>query len=221
MFSSKRGLVATIVLVGAAAVAALLFILSAASNRTATGGVNTGVALVEGGEIFDGVTIYDPPQPLSDFTLTSHTNEPFSLSDLRGKAVLLYFGYTRCPDFCPLTMLEFKQVKKALGEQADQVAFVFISVDGARDTPAVLANFIARFDPDFIALTGDEPTLRRIGADYNLQFAKVERSGSDNYLVDHTASTFLIAPDGRLVERFAFGTDAGVIAEQIRARLAA
>lgn len=203
----------------AAVLGALALVIAQLANRPADG-INTGVAIVEGGEVFDGVTVYDPPQPLPDFTLTSHRNEAFSLSDLKGRYALLFFGYTRCPDFCPLTMLEFKQVKKALGEQADQVAFVFLSVDGERDTPAVLADFIGRFDPDFIGLTGDEAALRQIGTSYNLQFMKVERPGSADYLMDHTASSFLIDRDGRLIERFAFGTDAGVIAAQVQARLA-
>lgn len=165
-------------------------------------------------------TVLDPPKEIGDFTLTSHTGDPLSLSDLRGKAVLLFFGYTHCPDVCPMTLAEFKQVKRELGEAADRVAFVFASVDGERDTPERLAAYVGAFDPDFIGLTGDEATLREIGRDYGLFF---QRSTYDNtqadYLVDHTASSFVVGPEGRLRIVYPYQTDPAIIAEGIAALL--
>jgi protein SCO1/2 len=119
-----------------------------------------------------------------------------------------------------MTLLEFKQIKQALGEKAADVRFVFVSVDGDRDTPDKLRDYISRFDPDFFGLTGEEAILRRIAPDYNLQFEKVMGSAPDVYLVDHTATSFLLDRDGRLVNKFIFNIDPQIVADVIQARLA-
>ena len=108
---------------------------SSADTRT-TGGLTAGARV-------------DPPHLLQDFTLTSQTGDPIRLSDLRGRAAVLFFGYTHCPEECPTTMANFKRVKQMLGDQADQTAFVFISVDGTRDTPAQLTSFLNQFELGF------------------------------------------------------------------------
>lgn len=175
-------------------------------------------AIVEGGESFNGITRIDPPQPVGDFTLTSQTTEPFSLSELSGKLVLVYFGYTHCPDICPLTLLEFKRVHDLLGDEADKVGFIFITVDGERDTAEALAQYLeVRNVADFVtALTGTEDDIRRIGDDYSLYFAKRTDTGSQaNYLMDHTASTFLLNQNRELVRVYSFGTEATNIAEDL------
>jgi protein SCO1/2 len=162
-------------------------------------------------------TILDPPRELADFTLTSHTGEPFRLSDLSGKAAVLFFGYTFCPDVCPITLSDFKLVKRELGEDAANVAFVFISVDGERDTPERLAMYVGAFDPDFIGLTGDEPTLRTIARDYGVFFQReVYENTEADYLVSHTASSFVVDPDGRLRIVYPYDTDPVIIAQGIQ-----
>ncbi len=169
-----------------------------------------------------GATAIVPPRTVEDFTLVAHTGEAVSLSDLRGKAVLMSFGYTHCPDVCPLTLLEFAQVRETIGQAADDVQFVFISVDGERDTPERLARYLEVRDmSDFaLGLTGTDADLRRLGVDYGLYFAKNTASGSAaNYLVDHTASSFLIDQEGRLTTLFSFGTQQDIIAEEILALL--
>lgn len=162
-------------------------------------------------------TIFDPPREVGDFTLTSHTGQPLSLSDLEGKAVMLFFGYTHCPDVCPTTLAEFKRVKNLLGDTASEVAFVFVSVDGERDTPERLAAYVGAFDPDFIGLTGDDAAIRAIGQDYGLFY---QRSTYDEsaagYLVDHTASTFVLGPEGRLRIVYPYQTDPAIVADGIR-----
>ena len=174
----------------------------------------------------------DPPHLLPDFTLTSQTGDPISLSALRGRAAMLFFGYTHCPDECPTTMANFKRVKQILGDQADQVSFVFISVDGKRDTPAQLTQFLAQFDPDFIGMTGDEATLRRIGSAYGLVFAQDsitapaasddQADGQDqaldqqNYFVQHTSPAFLVDRAGYLRMVFFYGTEPDTLADGIR-----
>jgi protein SCO1/2 len=164
-------------------------------------------------------TLLDPPKAVSDFTLTSDANQPFHLSDLRGKVAVLFFGYTHCPDVCPTTMADFKRVKAALGDDAAQVAFVFISVDGARDTPDRLADYVHAFDPDFIGLMGDDATIRAIAQDYGVFFQRVNYDNPDNYLVDHTATSFAVGPEGKLRIVFSFQSDPAGMAQRIRSLL--
>jgi protein SCO1/2 len=164
-------------------------------------------------------TLLDPPQAVGDFTLTSHTGELFRLSDLRGKAVLLFFGYTHCPDVCPTTLAEFKRVKAALGAEAAQVAFVFVSVDGERDRPERLAAYVHAFDPDFIGLMGEDAEIRAVARDYGVFFQRVSYDNPDNYLVDHTASSFVVGPDGQLRIVFPYQSDPAGMAQRIRALL--
>jgi protein SCO1/2 len=170
----------------------------------------------------NGVTALDAPRALIDFTLPGKDGAPLALSDLRGAYTLLFFGYTHCPDFCPLTLSEFRQVRRLLGEAGASVQVLFVSVDGARDTPDVLAEYVNRFDPSFQAMQGDEVTLARISADYGL-FYEVQRTDPDSasYLVDHTTPSYLIDPEGRLVAVFSFSASPEAIAEYIAAQLAA
>jgi len=175
--------------------------------------------------------LVDPPHLLQDFTLTSHTGDPLSLSDLRGQAVLLFFGYTHCPDVCPTTLADYRRVKDSLSDQSDEMAFVFISVDGTRDTPEVLAQYLNQFDPDFIGLTADEATLRRMGAEYGLIFEHQRidvghehpddhehepELDDENYFVQHTSPSFLVDRDGYLRQLFFYGTESDVIAAGVR-----
>lgn len=154
--------------------------------------------------------------PARDFTLTDQNGRPMSLSDLRGRFTLIFFGYTRCPDICPLALGEFKVIKKLLGEQAGQAAFVMISVDGSRDTPDVMKRYVEGFDPAFIGLTGDELDVQRIGLDYGVRFAKRKPDNTAaTYLVDHTSHTFLIDPQGYWRMVYPFQTPPEVIAADI------
>lgn len=176
--------------------------------------VDTGTALVEG-DTFDGATVLSPPREVSDFTLIDTHADPFSLSELQGKAVLVYFGYTYCPDVCPITLGDFKRAKELLGDEAENVVFMMVSVDPKRDTSERLRTYIGNYDPEFIGLVGDETTLRQISPDYGL-FYEVRDDGTETYLVDHTASTFLIDPEQRLSRIFTFATPVDVIVENIR-----
>ncbi|GAB4431264.1 MAG: SCO family protein [Anaerolineae bacterium] len=162
-------------------------------------------------------TLLDPPKEVGDFTLTDQDGQPFRLSDLRGRVALLFFGYTNCPDICPTTLSEFKRVKALLGDDAERVAFVFISVDGARDTPERLAAYVRAFDPQFIGLTGDDASLRPIARDFGVFYQRVDYESDVNYLVDHTASTFVVDQQGRLRLVFPYGTDPAAIVTRLRA----
>jgi protein SCO1/2 len=165
-------------------------------------------------------TPIEPPLELTDVTLTSHEGTPLSLSDLQGGPVLLYFGYTFCPDICPTTLAEMVQVRRELGEQADEVAFVFVSVDPERDTPEVLQRHLSAFDEAFIGLSGDEVTLSKISGEYGLFYEKRSVEGtSAKYLIDHTTKSYLIGSDGKLHMIYSYGMPADVIAADIRAML--
>ncbi|GAB4326865.1 MAG: hypothetical protein Kow00117_14030 [Phototrophicales bacterium] len=166
--------------------------------------------------IMESGTVIDPPRELQDFTLINHHGEPLSLSDLQGKYVLLTFGYTRCPDVCPANLLEFRRIKRELGEAANNVAFLFISVDGERDTPELLNQYLTRYDSDFIGMTGTEDVLNRIASDYGLEYSYIQTENSRlDYTVVHTASRFLIDPQRRLVRLYSFTTDAAIIIEDL------
>jgi len=146
--------------------------------------------------------------------------------------VLMFFGYTHCPQECPTTLANFTLVKQALGDAASEAAFVFISVDGRRDTPDVLSQYLSQFDDDFIGMTGDGATLRQIGGEYGLLFQQEAadsghepaqggvqpRAGLDpmNYFVQHTSPAFLVDPDGYLRVVYFYGTKPGIIADGIR-----
>ncbi len=194
----------------------LFFVFSQLMNNPEEATIASGAAIVNSDSYFDGSNVIDPPRELKDFTLTSQEGTPISLSDLRGKVVLIYFGYTNCPDICPITLGDFKQIKQDLGDKADQMAFVMVSVDGERDTPERMKSFLSNFDPEFIGMTGDEATLRAIVPDYNVVF---EKQNGENYAVDHTASLFMVDPEGRLTTIFDFATEPDVIVEGIIGQL--
>jgi protein SCO1/2 len=195
-------------------VGAVLFLLAGKSSPQA----NSSAAIIESTP-FDGITTINPPRSVADFTLTGTDNQPFKLSALRGKPVLLFFGYTHCPDFCPTTLLTFKLVKKALGADGAKLHFMFISVDGERDTPSVVADYLTRFDSTIIGLTGDDAALNRLAPDFSLYFGKQPGSSKTDYLVDHTTSAFLLDREGRLVANYAFGLQADNMAADIQPRL--
>ena len=157
-----------------------------------------------------------PPRPMPDFALTNAASGVTRLSGLRGKVILLFFGYTNCPDICPLSLSEMRKVKAALGTDAERVAFVFISVDGARDTPEKLRRYLRIFDPEFIGLTGPENQVRLAALEYGAHFRANRVAGQERYTVDHTADTFVLDAHGRWRLAYAMNTPADVVAREVR-----
>jgi protein SCO1/2 len=142
------------------------------------------------------------------------------LSDFQGKPMLLFFGYTNCPDVCPMTLTEWKKVRDDLGDRAQNVGFVFISVDSQRDRPAVLAKFTAKYDPLFIGMTADASTLRLIGPDYGLYWTPHQTNAAPNAPdVDHSPASYLIDPQSRLVKIYTYGVPATTISADIKKML--
>ena len=160
------------------------------------------------------------PAEAQAFTLIDQHGEPFRMSDQRGKLIMLFFGYTHCPDVCPGTLATWKQVESKLGNEAEEVAFVFITVDPERDTPERLKLHVNAFSDNFIGLTGTYQDLTPIYQAYNIyQERDAESKSAAGYLVSHTASSFLIDPEGESQTRFKFGTSADEMVSEIRAYL--
>ena len=136
------------------------------------------------------------PAPL--FTLESSQGDMYSLKDHQGKFLILFFGYTYCPDICPTTLYKLKTVEEELGKNADEVEIVFITVDPKRDTQEKLANYLNSFDDSFFGLTGDEPALERVWKDYGVFRQENLTDGSKDYLVDHSTRLYLIDKNGNL-----------------------
>ncbi len=155
-----------------------------------------------------------------DFTLQS-IKGPVSLKDFRGKEVLLYFGYTYCPDICPTSLAATAEGLKLLTpDELAQVAVIFVSVDPKRDTPARLKEYVEFFHPSMVGVTGSAEEIAAIAKRYGIFYAeqKVETAGG-GYVVDHSADTFVVAADGRLVARMAHATPPEQVAEIIRKHL--
>ncbi len=165
---------------------------------------------------FDGVIPISAAIDAPDYALVDQHGETFQLRGLRGRFALLTFGFTNCPDICPLTLSDFGRVKDLLGERAEDLAFVFISVDGRRDNPAVLRRYLAFRELDaVIGLTGDEDLVRAFGAPFGLSFEIQGDSTSGVYSVNHTAGSFLLDARGRWIRRFQFGAPPETIAAEI------
>lgn len=128
--------------------------------------------------------------------LTDHNGKPRHLEDFRGKAVVVFFGFTHCPDVCPTTLAEMAQVVKQLGPDGERVQLLFITVDPERDTREALAKYVTAFDPRFLGLYGDLDATRRVAKDFKIYFEK--RKTGDTYSVDHSAQSYVIDPQGRL-----------------------
>jgi protein SCO1/2 len=153
-------------------------------------------------------TIINPPLPVTDFTLQTSNEEVFRLSDQKGKIILLFFGYTSCPDVCPVTLATFKQVYDNLGGDAQQVRFVMITADPDRDTPDKVSEYAARFNPEFIGLSGDMTALYSIWKELGVFVEKQETGSAAGYLVSHTSSVYVLNQSGNLLMTFPYGTTA-------------
>jgi protein SCO1/2 len=128
--------------------------------------------------------------------LTDHHGKPRKLEDFRGKVVVVFFGFTHCPDFCPTTLAELSQAIKTLGPDAQRVQVLFVSVDPERDTRDALAKYVPAFDPSFLGLYGDAEATRRVAKEFKI-YAEKRKTG-DTYTVDHSAQSYVIDPQGRL-----------------------
>jgi protein SCO1/2 len=162
-------------------------------------------------------TSYSEPYPVApSIELTQANGEPFRLSDQRGKIVLLFFGYTTCPDVCPTTLAGLKLVMDGLGDAADSVQVVFISVDPDRDTPEKIQKYAEHFNPNFIGLTGSLEELQKIWDGYGVFRSVTQTDSALGYTVDHTARVTLVDGDGNLRLSYGFQTPVEDIVHDIK-----
>jgi len=153
-----------------------------------------------------------------DFTLTNQDNQRFRLQDVRGRPVLLFFGYTSCPDMCPMTMSRINGALSRVGSQASDVVTLFVSVDPNRDTPAVLKEYVGSFSTPLIGLTGTDEEVGRVASAYHASY-QIVPTGTKNYLVNHTSAIFLIDRQGRLRQYFKYDERPETLAAALRALL--
>jgi protein SCO1/2 len=143
-----------------------------------------------------------------DFSLTDHNGQTRTIRDFSGKVVVLFFGYTQCPDVCPTSMAELAEVKKLLGKDGDRLQGLFITVDPQRDTPEVLKAYMTNFDPSFLALYTTPDKLVSLAKDYKVYFKKVDGQTPTSYTMDHSAGSYIYDTQGklRLYTRYGTGT---------------
>ena len=156
---------------------------------------------------FRGTTYEEPYPPASEFVLTRAGGTSFQLSEIRGETILLFFGYTSCPDVCPTTLAELNQAMKQLGEKdADKVQVLFVTVDPERDTPEKAQEYVNHFNSRFIGLSGTEEELAPVWSNFGIFREVVDGTSALGYLVNHTARVTLIDANGNVRISFNFDT---------------
>lgn len=151
----------------------------------------------ESAQSFNGVDITGATYA-RDFALTDQNGNRRTLADFRGKVVLVFFGYTQCPDVCPTTLADMAQVKAKLGSAGDKLQVLFISVDPERDTQSVLAQYVPSFDRTFVGLYGTADEIARTAKEFKVLYQKVPGKTPTSYSIDHTAGSYLFDPQGRV-----------------------
>lgn len=151
-----------------------------------------------------------------DFALTDHNGQPRSVKDFAGKVVVLFFGYTQCPDVCPTSMAELVEVKKLLGKDGERLQGLFVSVDPERDTPEVLKAYMGNFDPTFLALYTTPEKLAALAKDYKVYYKKVDGKTPTSYTMDHSAGSYVYDTQGKLRLYTRYGSGAAVLAADIK-----
>ena len=151
-----------------------------------------------------------------DFALTDQNGRSRSLKEFAGKVVVLFFGYTHCPDVCPTSMSEMVEVKKLLGKDGERLQGLFVTVDPERDTPAVLKAYIANFDPTFLALYTTPEKLKILAKEYRIYYKKVAGPTPDSYSIDHSTGCYVYDTQGKLRLYTRYGSGAAALASDIR-----
>jgi len=154
-----------------------------------------------------------------DFRLIDHTGRPRTLADFRGKVVVLFFGYTQCPDVCPTTLSQLAATMQKLGPDAARVQVLFVTVDPERDTADLLARYVPAFNASFLGLYGDATATAETAKEFKILYQKQPGPNPGGYTVDHSAGTYLFDPQGRLRVFESYGQGPDVFAHDIRALL--
>ena len=154
-----------------------------------------------------------------DLPLTDQFGKERSIKDFAGKVVVVFFGYTQCPDVCPTSMSELAEVKRSLGADGDKLQGIFVTVDPERDTPEMLKGYMASFDPSFIALRGTPEQLVAVAKDFKIYFKRVDGQTPTSYTMDHSAGSYVYDTKGRLRVYHRYGAGAQSLAADLRALL--
>ncbi|CAN5862329.1 SCO family protein [soil metagenome] len=185
---------------------------------TMAGGIGISGCTEEAKQTFNAVDMTGADYA-KDFSLTDADGKIRTLADFKGKVVVLFFGYTQCPDVCPTTMTEMAQVKQALGADADKLQVLFITVDPARDTPPVMKAYMGAFDPSFVALIPTPEQLTATAKDFKAYYKKVDGTTPTSYSMDHSAASYLYDPQGRLRLYARYGTGVPAMVADVKALL--
>nr|WP_241659353.1 SCO family protein [Extensimonas vulgaris] len=191
-------------------------IVAACAVLACTGAVFT--ACSEQKPSFHGVDITGA-EYARDLQLTDHNGQPRSLKDFRGKVVVVFFGYTQCPDVCPTSLQELAEAKRLLGPDGERLQGVFVTIDPERDTPELLKAYMANFDPSFIALRGTPEQTAAVAKEFKIYYKKVEGKTPTSYTMDHSAGSYIFDPAGRVRVFHRYGSGAQALADDVRALL--
>jgi protein SCO1/2 len=161
-------------------------------------------------------TFLPTPIPAPDFALSNAAGDTVHLSDYEGEIVLLYFGYTFCPDICPTTLSELSKVQRELDDAGEKIQVLMITVDPERDTPEKLEQYVTHFHPDFVGLSGTKEEIDAAGEGFGIFYEKEEGTEATGYLVNHTARVFVVDPQGNYQLSFAYGTPVEDIVHDLR-----
>jgi protein SCO1 len=151
-----------------------------------------------------------------DFALPDQFDKPRTMADFKGKAVVIFFGFTQCPDVCPTAMADLVEVKKLLGADGEKVQGIFITVDPERDTPLVLKSYLGNFDPTFIALRGSAEQTAAVAKHFKVHYKKVEGKTPSSYTMDHSAGSYVLDPQGRIRLYTRYGSGAQALADDLK-----
>ncbi|MFN7122231.1 MAG: SCO family protein [Hydrogenophaga sp.] len=154
------------------------------------------------------------------FSLTDHNGQPRTLADFKGKAVVLFFGFTQCPDVCPTTMTELAEAKRLLGADGERLQGLFVSIDPERDTPEIMKQYMASFDPSFLALYAAPDQLAALAKSYKMYYKKVDGPTPTSYTMDHSAGSYVYDTQGRIRLYHRYGSGAPALAADLKKLLA-
>lgn len=150
------------------------------------------------------------------FSLVDHNGQPRTLADFKGKAVVIFFGFTQCPDVCPTSMSELAQARQLLGEDGDKLQGLFVSIDPERDTPEVMKAYMASFDPSFLALYAAPDKLPEVAKSFRIYYKKVDGKTPTSYTMDHSAGSYVYDAQGRLRLYHRYGSGAQALADDLK-----
>ena len=154
-----------------------------------------------------------------DFPLTDHNGQARHITDFAGKVVVVFFGFTQCPDVCPTSMQEMAEVKRMLGKDGDRLQAIFVTVDPERDTADMLKAYMGNFDPSFLALRGTPEQTAAVAKDFKIYFKKVDGKTPTSYTMDHSAGSYIYDTQGRLRVYYRYGSGVEALAADVRSLL--